>query len=56
MGSGTTAVCCMETNRNYLGFELDETYFNICNRRIKQHTSSKDDSLNEKNALEAELY
>ena len=56
MGSGTTAVCCIETNRNYLGFELDETYFNICNRRIKQHTNSQDDSVNEKNALEAELY
>lgn len=34
MGSGTTAIACMNTNRNYIGFELDETYFNLANERI----------------------
>ena len=39
MGAGTTAVCCLETNRNYVGYEIDETYFDVCNRRIVQHVT-----------------
>ena len=39
MGAGTTAVCCLETNRNYVGYEIDETYFDVCNRRIAQHVT-----------------
>ena len=35
MGSGTTAIACINTNRNYIGYELDEDYFNIANQRIK---------------------
>jgi site-specific DNA-methyltransferase (adenine-specific) len=34
MGSGTTAIACINTNRNYIGFELDENYFEIANKRI----------------------
>lgn len=34
MGSGTTAIACINTNRNYIGFELDTGYFNIANERI----------------------
>lgn len=37
MGSGTTAIACLNTNRNYIGFELDETYFNLANERIDKH-------------------
>lgn len=37
MGSGTTAIACMETDRKYIGFELDETYFNIANKRIDDY-------------------
>ena len=36
MGSGTTAIACMNTNRNYIGFEMDETYFNLANKRIQE--------------------
>jgi site-specific DNA-methyltransferase (adenine-specific) len=36
-GSGTTAVACVKTNRNYIGFELEEKYFNIANKRIEEH-------------------
>lgn len=36
-GSGTTAIACLNTNRNYIGFELDETYFNLANERISNH-------------------
>ena len=35
MGSGSTAVGCIETNRNYIGFELDTTYCGIANERIQ---------------------
>ena len=34
MGSGSTAVACINTNRNYIGFELDTNYYNIANDRI----------------------
>ena len=37
MGSGTTAVACMNTNRNYIGFELDKDYYELANERIINH-------------------
>ena len=36
MGSGTTGVACVNTKRNFIGIELDETYFNIAKERISQ--------------------
>ena len=37
MGSGTTGVACKNLNRNFIGFELDEAYFNIAKERIENH-------------------
>lgn len=34
MGSGTTGVACKKLNRNFIGIELDENYFNIAKERI----------------------
>lgn len=34
MGSGTTGVACMNTNRRFIGIELDEKYFEIAKNRI----------------------
>lgn len=34
MGSGTTCVAAKKTGRHYIGFELDENYFNIAKERI----------------------
>lgn len=34
MGSGSTGVACVNTNRKFIGIELDETYFNIAKERI----------------------
>jgi len=34
MGSGTTGVACKNLNRDFIGIELDETYFNIAKLRI----------------------
>jgi len=39
MGSGTTAIACLNTNRNYIGFELDTTYCGIANKRIQDIVS-----------------
>jgi len=36
MGSGTTGVACKNTNRNFIGIEQDENYFNIAQQRIKE--------------------
>ena len=33
----TTAIACINTNRNYIGFELDNTYFELANQRIEEH-------------------
>ena len=35
IGSGTTAVACINTKRNFIGIEKDEKYCNIANERIK---------------------
>ncbi len=35
MGSGSTGVACLNTNRRFVGIELDETYFNIAKDRIE---------------------
>ena len=40
IGSGTTAIACINTNRNYIGFELDENYFNLANERINKHNEN----------------
>ena len=34
MGSGSTGVACLNTNRKFIGIELDENYFNIAKERI----------------------
>lgn len=36
MGSGTTGVACVKTGRNFIGMELDSTYFAIAERRIAE--------------------
>lgn len=36
MGSGTTGVACKHLNRNFIGIELDETYFKIAEKRINE--------------------
>lgn len=37
MGAGSTALAAKENNRQYIGFELDEGYYNIAQDRIKNH-------------------
>jgi site-specific DNA-methyltransferase (adenine-specific) len=39
MGSGTTGIACVNTNRRFIGIELDGNYFNIGKKRIEEHIS-----------------
>ena len=36
MGSGTTGVACVKTGRNFIGIEIDPTYFAIAEKRIAE--------------------
>ena len=37
MGSGSTMIACLNTNRKGIGIELDENYFNVAKSRIEKH-------------------
>ena len=37
MGSGTTGVACTNTNRKFIGIELDKEYFEVAKKRLQQH-------------------
>ena len=36
MGSGSTGVACVNTNRRFIGIELDDGYFNIAKKRVEE--------------------
>ena len=36
MGSGSTGVACVSTNRRFIGIEKEEKYFNIAKERIEK--------------------
>ena len=37
MGGGTTGVACQNTNRSFIGIELDEEYYKIAEERINNY-------------------
>ena len=41
MGSGSTGVACVNTNRDFIGIELDQSYFDIANERISKAKEKK---------------
>ena len=41
MGSGSTGVACINTNRNFIGIELDEKYFEIASNRIEEERNGR---------------
>jgi len=42
MGSGSTAIACINTGRNFIGFELDKHYCEIANERIQKALAGSD--------------
>ena len=46
MGSGSTGVACVNTNRNFIGIELDENYFNIAEKRTQDALDNKENNIN----------
>ena len=40
MGSGSTGVACVNTNRRFIGIELDPGYFDIATKRIAEATAN----------------
>lgn len=47
MGSGSTGVACVNTNRNFIGFELTERYFEIAKERLEKARKTKDEQKTE---------
>ena len=56
MGAGTTAVMSRETGRDFIGFEIDETYYNLSQRRLSEHVPAKEVSHENPTPLENLLY
>ena len=44
MGAGSTGVACKNLNRNFIGIEIDEKYFNIAKERIENNELSNNDN------------
>lgn len=52
MGTGTTGVCCVKNDRNFIGFELDDNYFITATNRIHKEIENnkfKEEQLFEEN-------
>ena len=45
MGSGSTGVAAMLTDRRFIGIELDDKYFEIAENRIKESIDKKEELL-----------
>jgi site-specific DNA-methyltransferase (adenine-specific) len=45
MGSGSTGVAAVNTNRRFIGIELDEKYYDISCKRIKEAINEKKQQL-----------
>lgn len=43
MGSASTALACMRTKRNFIGFELDDDYFKVAQRRVREESFNGQD-------------
>ena len=56
MGSGTTGVACMNTNRNFIGIEMDENYYKIAEERIKNAVPPQQLAQDPQNSLLDALY
>jgi site-specific DNA-methyltransferase (adenine-specific) len=56
MGSGTTGVACMNTNRNFIGIEMDKNYYKIAKERIESAVPLEELAQDPQNPLLDALY
>tara|TARA_R100000030_G_scaffold3104_1_gene2375 strand:- start:93 stop:908 length:816 start_codon:yes stop_codon:yes gene_type:complete len=56
MGAGTTAAMCIENGREYVGYEIDTKYYEICQKRIEKRVTAEKASTPISNALADALY
>ena len=45
MGSGSTGIACLNTNRKFIGFELDKEYFEIAKKRIEDRSKELEEKI-----------
>lgn len=45
MGSGSTGIACLNTNRRFIGIEKDETFFNVAKERLESHKKDIDTNI-----------
>ncbi|OEJ13092.1 hypothetical protein BFL38_00565 [Brachyspira hampsonii] len=51
MGGGSTGVACINTNRKFIGIELDDEYFDTAVKRVsKAYQDKQEELINEKAA------
>jgi len=41
MGSGTTAIACIKSKRHYIGYEIDESYYNLARNKIDKEKNAQ---------------
>ena len=61
MGSGTTGVVAKRFNRNFIGIEIDENYFDLSTKRIENTPIENNlfkfiENINNKNSLQLDIY
>lgn len=54
MGSGSTGIACVNLNRNFIGMELTEQYFEIAKERIEKVVVAKDEQKTEEKATKGD--
>ena len=45
IGSGSTAVACINTGRHFIGFETDKHFFEVANERIEKTLTEREQAL-----------
>src|SRR5574344_6745 len=53
MGSGSTGVACVNTNRDFIGIEKDDKYFEIARNRLEEHITTASTQNDEEDDAEA---
>jgi adenine-specific DNA methyltransferase len=54
MGSGSTGVACVNLNRNFIGMDSTEQYFEIAKERIEKVVVAKDEQETEEKATKGD--